>query len=56
NIKNKQGRGDINFDYFINACVTIKTITESFQRYDTDRDGWVNMNYETFLELVVMNK
>ncbi|KAJ1911495.1 hypothetical protein H4219_005922 [Mycoemilia scoparia] len=42
-----RGRGDINFDNFINACVTVKTLTESFKRLDTDGDGWVNMNYDT---------
>ncbi|KAJ2909715.1 hypothetical protein GGI21_001605, partial [Coemansia aciculifera] len=41
-----QGRGAITFDNFINACVTIRSLTDAFRRLDTDNDGWVNMNYD----------
>ncbi|KAI8325030.1 EF-hand [Martensiomyces pterosporus] len=51
-----QGRGAITFDNFINSCVTIRSLTDAFRRFDTDNDGWVNMNYETFLQLVISNK
>ncbi|KAJ2053620.1 hypothetical protein H4S04_000570 [Coemansia sp. S16] len=51
-----QGRGAITFDNFINACVTIRSLTESFRRLDTDQDGWVNLDYDTFLQLVIANK
>ncbi|KAJ2792818.1 hypothetical protein H4R21_006117, partial [Coemansia helicoidea] len=43
----QQGRGAITFDHFINACVTIRSLTDSFRRLDEDQDGWVNMNYDT---------
>jgi len=43
----------ITFDRFVRACVTVKTLTESFQRVDTDRDGWVNMSYEQFLTIIL---
>ncbi|ORX72885.1 EF-hand [Linderina pennispora] len=46
-------RGAITFDNFINSCVTIRSLTDSFRRYDTDNDGWVNMNYETYFENIV---
>ncbi|KAI0781050.1 hypothetical protein BD413DRAFT_433185, partial [Trametes elegans] len=39
----------ITFDRFVRACVVVKTLTEAFQRVDTDRDGWVQMNYEQFM-------
>ncbi|KAJ2613485.1 hypothetical protein H4S08_002187, partial [Coemansia sp. RSA 1365] len=42
-----QGRGAITFDNFINSCVTIRSLTESFRRLDENQDGWVNMNYDT---------
>ncbi|KAJ1970727.1 hypothetical protein H4R35_005696 [Dimargaris xerosporica] len=48
-----KGTGNVTFDNFIQACVTIRTLTESFQRFDTDKDGWVNINYEQFLTLVI---
>ncbi|KAF8636675.1 hypothetical protein AX17_003481 [Amanita inopinata Kibby_2008] len=39
----------ITFDRFVRACVTIKTLTDSFKRLDVDRDGWVQLNYEQFM-------
>ncbi|KIY66100.1 EF-hand [Cylindrobasidium torrendii FP15055 ss-10] len=43
----------ITFDRFVRACVVVKTLTESFQRVDTDRDGWVQLNYEQFMNIVL---
>ncbi|GJJ08520.1 hypothetical protein Clacol_002738 [Clathrus columnatus] len=31
----------ITFDRFTRACVATKTLTEAFQRLDTDHDGWI---------------
>lgn len=41
----------ITFDRFVRACVAVKTLTEAFQRQDTDRDGWVTVNYEDFMKV-----
>ncbi|KAF5324532.1 hypothetical protein D9611_004548 [Ephemerocybe angulata] len=43
----------ITFDRFVRACVAVKTLTEAFQRVDTDRDGWVQINYEQFMSIVL---
>ena len=43
----------ITFDRFVRCCVVIKTLTESFQRLDTDRDGWIQINYDTFMQTVL---
>lgn len=43
----------ITFDRFVRACVTIKTLTDSFQRFDTDKDGWVQISYEQFLTMIL---
>ncbi|KAI0361976.1 EF-hand [Trametes cingulata] len=43
----------ITFDRFVRACVAVKTLTEAFQRVDTDRDGWVQMNYEQFMQIIL---
>ncbi|KAJ2558586.1 hypothetical protein EV175_000721 [Coemansia sp. RSA 1933] len=51
-----KGRGAITFDNFINSCVTIRSLTDSFRRLDNDQDGWINLNYDTFLQLVITNK
>jgi hypothetical protein len=43
----------ITFDRFVRACVVVKQLTESFAALDTDRDGWIQVNYEKFLETVL---
>ena len=45
----------ITFDRFVRCCVVIKTLTESFQQVDTDRDGWIQLNYESFLGVRSVN-
>ncbi|KAF8901911.1 hypothetical protein CPB84DRAFT_1679308, partial [Gymnopilus junonius] len=51
------GRGvpapGITFDRFVRACVVVKQLSESFQRLDTDRDGWVQINYDQFMHTVL---
>ncbi|XP_072169336.1 programmed cell death protein 6-like [Diadema setosum] len=46
------GKGAIAFDDFIQCCCVIQGLTNSFQRYDTNRNGWITINYEQFLTLV----
>jgi len=43
----------ITFDRFVRACVVIKQLSESFRRMDTDNDGWVQINYDQFMETVL---
>jgi hypothetical protein len=38
---------------FSGSCVVVKSLTEAFQRADTDRDGWVQMSYEQFMQMVL---
>ena len=47
------GQDGITFDRFVRACVVIKQLTEAFQRLDTDRDGWIQIQYETFMQTVL---
>ncbi|KAI9310590.1 hypothetical protein BX666DRAFT_2005157 [Dichotomocladium elegans] len=49
----RYGRGNITFDNFVQACATIRSLTMSFQRFDTDRDGIIQITYEQFLGLVI---
>ncbi|KAI7864286.1 hypothetical protein BDF14DRAFT_1836318 [Spinellus fusiger] len=49
----RHGNGTVTFDNFVQACVHVKTLTDSFRRFDTDNDGWIQINYEQFLELVI---
>lgn len=41
----RDGKGSINFDDFIQCCVT-------FRHHDTDQGGWFKISYEYFLRLV----
>ncbi|KAJ7724063.1 hypothetical protein DFH07DRAFT_855230 [Mycena maculata] len=43
----------ITFDRFVRACVTVKQLSESFQRADADRDGWIQINYEQFMTMTL---
>ncbi|KAI8970600.1 hypothetical protein BDB01DRAFT_814828 [Pilobolus umbonatus] len=52
----KYGHGTITFDNFVQACVTVKTLTDSFRQFDTDNDGWIQINYEQFLDLVIRQR
>jgi hypothetical protein len=51
------GRGaiqpGISFDRFVRACVVVKQLSESFGKLDTDRDGWIQINYEQFMHCVL---
>ncbi|KAF9203929.1 Alpha-1 3/1 6-mannosyltransferase alg-2 [Podila verticillata] len=43
-----RGKGDISFDNFVQACVTIQTLTDSFRRIDVSGVGVVSMTYEQY--------
>lgn len=43
----------VTFDRFVRACVVIKTLSESFQKLDADKDGWIQINYDTFMQTVL---
>jgi len=39
----------ISFDMFVQCVLNLKSITDSFKKYDTDRDGYVTLGFEQFL-------
>lgn len=48
----RQNRGTIAFDDFIQCCVVLQTLTASFRQQDTQQSGWINISYEQFLTMV----
>ena len=55
--KNVGGRGDgeggagglgrskgLSFDLFVQACISLKRMTDVFKRYDEDRDGYITLS------------
>jgi Ca2+-binding EF-hand superfamily protein len=43
-----QGQG-MSFDLFVQACISLKRMTDVFKKYDEDRDGYVTLSFEEFL-------
>lgn len=48
----RTGRGTVAFDDFIQACVSIQTLTNAFRNYDHHQTGQITIGYEDFLTLV----
>ena len=49
-------RSQIGLDNFIQSCVLLKSITDTFRQKDTTGSGTVNISYEEFLTMVMLNK
>ncbi|XP_003742348.1 programmed cell death protein 6 [Galendromus occidentalis] len=49
------GRQSMEFDCFIQACVMLKCLTDSFRMKDTQQNGTIVIRYEDFLEMVFSN-
>ena len=43
------------FDSFIQACVMLKCLTDSFRMRDTHQTGTIVIRYEDFLDMVFSN-
>ncbi|KFY68522.1 hypothetical protein V496_01014 [Pseudogymnoascus sp. VKM F-4515 (FW-2607)] len=52
----KGRKGNLSFDLFVQACITLKRMTDAFKRYDDDRDGFVTLSFEQFLEEVLRQR
>jgi peflin len=49
--KHSRGRGDdgerekvLSFDLFVQACISLKRMTDVFKKYDSDRDGYITLS------------
>ena len=47
----KIGNGTIAFDDFIKCCVSVRSLTEGFMRFDAQRNGTATMTYNQFIEI-----
>uniref|UniRef100_A0A8C5LYV1 EF-hand domain-containing protein n=1 Tax=Leptobrachium leishanense TaxID=445787 RepID=A0A8C5LYV1_9ANUR len=48
----RQRRGEVAFDDFIQCCIVLQKLTDAFRRHDTDQDGWIQVSYEQYLSMV----
>jgi Ca2+-binding EF-hand superfamily protein len=51
-----QGRQRLSLDNFIQACVLLRTVTDTFRQKDTQMKGSIQLSYEEFLTMVLLNK
>lgn len=40
----RQGRNAMSFDLFVQACISLKRMTDVFKKYDDDRDGYITLS------------
>ncbi|KAI8352109.1 hypothetical protein BD560DRAFT_409147 [Blakeslea trispora] len=52
----KHGGGTVTFDNFVQACVTLSTLTRSFRARDYENRGSIMISYEDFLTIVVSSR
>ncbi|KAF2467551.1 EF-hand [Lindgomyces ingoldianus] len=45
----RRGENAISFDLFVQACISLKRMTDVFKKYDEDRDGYITLSFEEFL-------
>lgn len=45
----KRNEGVMSFDLFVQACISLKRMTDVFKKYDDDRDGYITLSFEDFL-------
>ncbi|ELT89230.1 hypothetical protein CAPTEDRAFT_151788 [Capitella teleta] len=51
-----QFRRQLSLDNFIQSCVLLKTITDTFRQKDAQAQGVINVGYEEFLSMVMLNR
>ncbi|CRJ85892.1 hypothetical protein BN1723_000037 [Verticillium longisporum] len=49
----KRGEGVMSFDLFVQACISLKRMTDVFKKYDDDRDGYITLSFEDFLSEIL---
>lgn len=52
----KTRSGSLSFDLFVQSCISLKRMTDSFKRYDDDRDGFVTLSFEDFLTEILRQR
>ncbi|KAF1951838.1 EF-hand [Byssothecium circinans] len=45
----RRNDNNMSFDLFVQACISLKRMTDVFKKYDDDRDGYITLSFEEFL-------
>ena len=54
----KRGENAISFDLFVQACISLKRMTDVFKKYDEDRDGYITLSlyvFSPYLEILYLH-
>ncbi|KAF2459975.1 hypothetical protein BDY21DRAFT_337042 [Lineolata rhizophorae] len=52
----RNNQNAISFDLFVQACISLKRMTDVFKKYDEDRDGYITLSFEEFLTEIIRNR
>lgn len=52
----RRGDNAISFDLFVQACISLKRMTDVFKKYDEDRDGYITLSFEEFLTEIIRQR
>jgi len=44
NTYDRRNEREISFDLFVQACISLKRMTDVFKKYDEDRDGYITLS------------
>lgn len=55
-VYDKDNRGSLSFDLFVQSCISLKRMTDVFKRYDDDRDGFITLSFEDFLTEILRQR
>ena len=48
----RRGENAISFDLFVQACISLKRMTDVFKKYDEDRDGYITLSLSVLTSLI----
>jgi Ca2+-binding EF-hand superfamily protein len=48
----RQKRNTVGFDDFVQCAVLLQTLTHFFRTEDKDQDGWIQITYDNFLNII----
>ena len=49
-------KSTIKLEHFIQCCVMLRSLTDAFRARDTSMRGSITVNYEDFMQMVLLNK
>ena len=52
----RQAKKSLRFDDFIQSCVMLRALTDTFKLRDTNMNGVIQVSYEDFMTMAIANK